>query len=182
MQRNPLLIVGLVLVLMSVVSAGELKVCLDGSESNTGSITVAPPPPAAPGNDEATYTGTVRVFLVEPMARWTDADGNFYRYGFLDFPIVSNVNLLDGGSVYLTSTWNASTTSIGTIDQSNIQAIGVVFNSTTVLTDASPPDGLYFQARYADAAASATPGVVGHSQVNPPFTHPVFIEESTATW
>jgi hypothetical protein len=179
MQRNSLLIVGMVLVLMSVAPAGELKVCLDGSEKNAGPVPGAPPQ-AAPGNDEAVYTGTIRVFLVEPMARWTDGSGQFYRYGFLDFPLVSTLNLADGGTTYLTATWNSSTAGFNEISQDNIQAIGVVFTSSTVLTDAYPPDGYYFQAHYADAVAAATPGIVGHNVATPPYTHPIFIEESTA--
>jgi hypothetical protein len=181
MQRYSLLVVGLILVLASVVSAGELKVCLDGTEQKIGPIPVAPPPAAAPGDDEATYSGTVRVFLVEPMARWTDFSGNFYSYGFLDFPIASAFSVSDGNVVYFTNTWNASTTPLAEIFPENIMAIGVVYKNAAVLTDASPPEGYYFQAHYTDAAAAATPGVIGHNDVSGPYTHPVFIEESTAS-
>jgi hypothetical protein len=181
MQRYSLLIVGLVLVLMSVVSAGELKVCLDGSLKIDGTIPVAPPP-AAPGNDEATYSGTVRVYLVEPMARWTDQNGDFYHYGFLDFGVVSSFDLPDGQTLYRTGTWDATTTTIGEIFPENLMAIGVVARAQTVLTDANPPEGYYFMARYTDAAAASTPGVVGHSQATSPYTHKIFIEEATANW
>jgi hypothetical protein len=179
MQRYSLLIVGMVFVLMSMAPAGELKVCLDGSEKNTGPVPGAPPQ-AAPDNGEAVYTGTIRVFLVEPMARWVDYNDEFYRYGFLDFPLVSNLNMADGGTLYLTATWNSSTAGFNEISQDNIQAIGVVFTSSTVLTDAYPPEGYYFQAHYADAVAAATPGIVGHNVTSLPYSHPIFIEESTA--
>jgi len=181
MKRYFLLTAGLLLILMSIAPAEELKVCLDGSERNAGPLAGEPPPPA-PGNDEAAYTGTVRVYLVEPLARWKDNTNQYYRYGFLDFPIVSDINMSDGDAIYLTSIWDASTTSIGYLVDWNIMAIGVVFSSQTVLTDARPPQGYWFQARYADAAAAATPGEVGRSEASPPYTHPVFIEESTATW
>ncbi|MEW5795243.1 MAG: hypothetical protein AB1772_02680 [Candidatus Zixiibacteriota bacterium] len=157
-----------------------MKVCLDGSEKPG-----EPPPgaflPAAPDDGEAAYSGTVRVFLVEPLARWVDYNGDFYRYGFLSFPLVSNINMLDGDVVYRTGTWDASTTSIAEIFEENIMAIGVVFRSQGVPTDASPPEGYWFSAKYTDAAAAATPGVPGRSQASPPYTHPVFIQESTAT-
>jgi hypothetical protein len=179
MQRYSLLIVGLILIFVSLAPAGELKVCLDGPQADMGPVAVIPPS-VAPGNDEAVYSGTIRVFLVEPMSRWIDADREFYRNGFLDFPLISNFNLEEGQTVYLTATWDATATSFLEIFPENIEAIGVVFRSTTVLTDASPGDGYWFQARYADAAAAATPGMVGHNEVTPPYTHPVFIEESTA--
>ncbi len=180
MQRYPLLIVGLILIFVSVATAGEWKVCESGSD-NPGTPPDNPPL-LAPDNGEASYSGTIRVFLVEPMARWTDLNDDFYQNGFLDFPLVSNFNLLDGEKVYLTGTWDASTTAIGEIFPDNLKAIGVAFRSQTVLTDADPPNGRYFQARYADVAAAATPGVVGHSQATSPYTHPIFIEEATATW
>jgi hypothetical protein len=181
MQPYSLLVTAWAFVFSSVALAGELKVCLDSPASNAGAV-ADPLPAAAPTDDEAAYSGTVRVFLVEPMARWTDNNGDFYRYGFLDFPVVSNVNLLDGGVEYRTGTWDATTTSILEIFQDNIMAIGVVFRSQTVLKDANPPDGFFFQARYADAAAAATPGIPGRSEATAPYTHPVFIEESTQTW
>jgi len=181
MQRYSLLVVGLVLVFATVASAGELKVCLDGSEKSAGPIPVAPPP-AAPGDNEATYSGTVRVYLVEPMARWTDNSGNFYHYGTLDIPIASAFSISDGSVAYYTTTWDASTTPFIEIFPENIMAIGVVFKAAAVLTDADPPNGEYFQAHYTDAATAATPGVVGHLQTTPPFTHSIFIEEATATW
>ena len=182
MQRHSLLIVGLILVLVSVAPAGELKVCQGLSGINAGQLPDAPPPAVAPDNGEAAYAGTIRVYLVEPMARWTDLNGDFYQNGFLDFPLVSNFNLLDGEKVYLNGTWDASTTAIGEIFPDNLMAIGVAIRSQQVLTDANPPEGYWFQARYADAAAAATPGIVGRSQATSPYTHPIFIEEATATW
>ena len=179
MHRYSPLIIGLVLVFVSGANAGELKVCRDGSADNSGPSETAPPS-SAPSNGEASYSGTVRVFLVEPSSRWADYWGARYSYGFLDFPIVSNVNLADGEAVYITNTWDATTAGFSPIYEYNIMGIAVVFTSQTVLTDARPPQGYYFQARYADAAAAATPYKIGHNEATPPYTHPVFIEESTA--
>jgi len=170
----------LLFVLCSTSAAGELKTCVDGAESGAGPVADIMPP-MAPDDGEAFYSGTIRVFLVEPVARWTDYSGYYYRNGFLDFPIVSNVNLNDGAVAYRTAVWDAATTNFEMIFEANIMAIGVIFRSEQVPTDADPPSGMYFQARYADAAASAIPGQPGSNQVQSPFTHNVFIEESTAT-
>jgi hypothetical protein len=181
MHRYSPLIIGLILVFVSGANAGELKVCRDGSANNSG-LSETAPPSLAPSNGEASYSGTVRVFLVEPESRWYDHQTYKYSNGFLDFPLVSNVSLGDGEAVYLTNTWDATAAGFSPISEYNIMGIAVVFRSQTVLTDADPPSGYYFQARYADAAAAATPYEIGHNEATPPYTHPVFIEESTATW
>lgn len=161
--------------------AGDLQVCTD---NQTLKVDIAPATesPDAPEGTEDVYVGTVRVYLVEPRARWTDARGYFYRHGFLDFPIIGNVNLWDGDTRYMTDTWDASTTPMQWIFEENIMAIGVIFRAATVVTDANPPSGAYFAARYADAAAGAIPGVPGQNQTTGGFTHTVFIEEATVTW
>lgn len=181
MHRYSLITIVWVLAFCSVAFSGDLKVCLNDSAPR-GAAAADILSPVAPTDGEAAYSGTIRVYLVEPFARWVDNSGNFYQNGFLDFPIVSNVNLLDGQTAYRTGTWDATTSSFGQIWPENIKAIAVVFKSQTVVKDADPPHGYYFSARYADAAAAATPGMVGRSQATPPFTHPIFIEESTATW
>jgi len=181
MHRYSLTTIAWVLAFCSVAVAGDLKVCLVDSAPR---IAVSPDllTPVPPTGGEAAYSGTIRVYLVEPLARWFDNSDTIYNNGFLDFPIVSNINLADGGKQYLTATWDASTTSFDMIWQENIEAIAVVFRTQGVVKDAYPPRGYYFSARYADAAAAAIPGAVGRNQATPPFTHPIFIEEATATW
>lgn len=181
MRLHSLFIVGLILVFVSLVGAEELKVCFDDAVKSAGPAEITPPPPT-PANGEATYSGTIRVFLVEPSSRWADSQGDLYSYGFLDFPLISNVDLPDGNVIYLTSTWDAAAAGFSCVSEGNIMATAVVFRSQTVLTDAAPPEGRYFYARYADAAAAATPFEIGHGSTTPPYTHSVFIEESTATW
>lgn len=166
----------------SNLAASDLKVCLD-EPSVTTAITPDIEPPVVPEGDEDIYVGTVRVYLVEPFSRWRDDDGYSYRNGFLSFPIVANVNLFDGDTRYLTSTWDASTTSLQDISESNIEAIGVVFNVTGIPTESDPGNGQWFSARYADAAAGAIPGYPGQNNTTTAgFTHTVFVEESTTTW
>jgi hypothetical protein len=161
--------------------AGDLQVCADDQALRSDIAPVTESPDAPEGTEEV-YVGTVRVYLVEPRARWTDDQGYFYRHGFLDFPIIGNVNLWDGDTRYMTDTWDATTSPMQWIFEDNIMAMGVIFRSATVLTDADPPSGTYFAAHYADAAAGAVPGFPGQNQTSGGFTHTVFIEEATATW
>lgn len=161
----------------------ELKVCT--LPAVAGDVRPDIAPPAAPEGTDAWWVGTVRVFLVERISRWTDAVGFRYANALIDFPLVSNVNLLDGGKRYFTAEWDVTDASYlypQSIASNNIAAIGVAFNVTEVPTPAEPPGSYWFSARYADAAASATPGMPGRNQAIGGFTHTVFLEESTATW
>ena len=137
----------------------------------------------SPGSSDATYTGKVRLYLVEPVGRWIDEEDHIYYQGFLDFPLTANLNLTDGETLYQNATWDASAhPSIGFLVETNIEVIAVVTMSTPVETDAYPPNGYWFNAYYVDACASARPGTPG---TNVPtiagYTHNVFIEEGTRT-
>jgi len=137
---------------------------------------------AAPAEGQATYTGTLRLYLVEPVGRWIDDNHGLYHQGFLDFPLVEPLNLADGATIYRAATWDAATTPMGFITEQNIQVIAVAFNSMPHYKDAYPPYGFYFYAHYVDAAAFATPGVPGTSEIDVPgYTHRVFVEEGTRT-
>jgi len=180
--RFPFLFLTLAVCFSVTLAANDLKVSIPSSTLNKTAFGSALSVPELPGDGTATYSGTIRVYLVEPLARWRDRNGSFYHNGFLDFPVISNTNLGDGAVVYRTETWDAALTRFETISPTNIMAIGVIFRYQTVLTDADPPRGLWFQAHYADACAAATPGVPGRNEAPPGYTHTVFIEESTATW
>ena len=171
------------LVLGAMANAGDLKV----SQADPGwavDVSTDIVPPASPKGAEDLYAGTVRVFLVEPMGRWTDSRGYFYKNALLDSPIVSDVNINDGEVHYYSAVWDAADADhldVKFISEANIMAMGVIFNATEVYTPARPPNEYWFYARYADAAAAATPGVPGRNEATGGFTHTVFIEESTAT-
>ena len=141
----------------------------------------ASPTPTAVSPEE-TYTGTLRLYLVEPVGRWLDDLNYVYFQGFLDFPLVEVLNLPDGESIYRTVTWDAKPTEFGWIVPGNIQVIAVLFEAESHVKDAYPPNGYYFNAHYVDACAYANPGEPGTHEVSQAgFTHRVFVEEGTRT-
>lgn len=172
------------LLLGAAVNASDLKTSpIDPAFDIEVKSDIAPPSGTKGADDY--WIGTVRVFLNEPMGRWTDNEGYFYKHAFLDFALVNNVNLNDGEVRYFTAEWNADDAThldVPMIFENNIEAVAVAFNGTEILTYADPPSGYPFQARYADAAAGATPGVMGSNSTAGGFTHTVFVEESTQTW
>jgi hypothetical protein len=141
------------------------------------------PASPSPQGSEETYTGTARLYLVEPVGRWLDDLNQVYYQGFLDFPLIAPVNLDDGEIMYRSASWDAKEDdSIGFILETNIEVIAAVFNSEAILKDAYPPDGYWFNAHYVDASAWATPGNPGTSEpALAGYTHNVFIEEGTRT-
>ncbi len=171
------------LLLGVAVNAGDMKVSpADPAWGIEMKSDITPPSGTKSADDY--WVGTVRVFLSEPMGRWTDAQGFFYKHAFVDQPIVNNVNLDDGDVRYFTAEWDAADATFLTVPmifENNIEAIAVAFNGTSVPTYADPPAGYLFDARYSDAAAVATPGAMGQNQSTGGFTHTVFLEESTAT-
>lgn len=128
------------------------------------------------------YTGTLRVFIVEPSSRWQDNNGMKYEFGFLDFAMVSTLSIPYLGTYEETQTWTAVGTQFNSITQDNVMAQAVVYNSVGVRNYSDPPSGSPFDAYYVDAAAQASPGVPGSNIVDGSSTHTVFIEEGTATW
>jgi hypothetical protein len=179
-----ILVLAIVLLSSTTIIAGELKVCDDLPGLATDASREIAPPANTKGSD-ALWVGTIRVYLVEPVSRWVDDIGYEFENALIDFPLVNNVNLEDGTMRYLTAQWNVSEAPYfqpQTIFEDNIMAIGVAFNVQEVPTPASPPSGDWFNARYADASALATPGYPGRNETTGGFTHTVFIEESTANF
>ena len=169
------------LLIGSVVLAGDMKVCQDETWPSYQSDAISATPPAfAPTGDEDVYAGKVKVFLVEPFGRWDDSEGGMYYNAFLDFAIVADINLVDGGTWYETAEWDASTSPFDTIAVANIMAITAVTTNTSVTTDAWPDNGYLFAAHYADISAEVLCGAVGIGETMPGYTHRVFIEESSA--
>ncbi|MBD3404096.1 PKD domain-containing protein [candidate division GN15 bacterium] len=129
----------------------------------------------------ADYTGTIRVYIVEPESRWWDVQGIHYDFGFLDFGLVEAIMVPENGVWQSNFEWNATTAGWSGVTQDNIQATVALFNSSGYTADAYPGYGYWFTAHDADAAAAATPGTVGWNETAPGFTHTVFIEQGTST-
>ncbi len=126
----------------------------------------------------ADYTGTVRIFMVEPVSQWTDGNGDPYGFGFLDFALESEIDLKDYDVYEQTVVWNASLAGFENLSESNIMAMVAVFNSDSVETDALPGYEYMFWAHFVDAAAAARPGEIGLNSTDSSFTHTVWVEQS----
>lgn len=102
------------------------------------------------------YEGTVRAYVVEPRSRWTDHDGEAYRYAFLDFAVERSVTV--DGSMYLDKRWNASQAGFSSVTRDNVMVIAALSNAEGHQRYADPPDNTkQFTAHYVDAAAAARP-------------------------
>ena len=135
--------------------------------------------PVASGSDRDTYTGTMRIFMSEPVSRYLDNQTRPYEFGFLDFAVVQGLSI-NTGEVYTHEvTWDASNSGFTGVDPDNIMAQVALYDPTPHTAYSVPPSGSPFFAYYVDAAAQATPGVPGQNVSNPDFTHTVFIEEAT---
>lgn len=126
------------------------------------------------------YEGTLRVYIVEPDSRWNDRNGFPYRYGFLDWAIVTDVTV-DSDPVVETASWDASANGFNGVTSDNIMVIAVLFNAAGETIDAVPPSGRFFTAHQVDAAAAALPGTSGSNSTGDGYTHTVFLEEGSVT-
>ncbi|MFQ6009319.1 MAG: hypothetical protein ACE5K8_10270, partial [Candidatus Zixiibacteriota bacterium] len=142
---------------------------------------VSPPAPLKADPDD--YTGWVRLYVVEPTARWKDNNNQGYHFGFLDFALDSAIVLPDGSRYHRSLTWDASTAGWTGVTEGNIMVIATIFNSQEYETGYSdPPYGSPFTAYYVDATAAAAVGEADSNNTTPSSTHTVFVEEATATW
>ncbi len=133
-------------------------------------------------NDSISYEGILRVYIVEPVSRWDNYDGEPYHFGFLDFAFndVLSIEYLD---TYTNSiTWNANQAGFGDIQEDNIIVMAALFSPEINKGYSNPPMNYPFEAHYVDAAAAATPGNSASNLVTEESTHTVFVEEATAEW
>jgi hypothetical protein len=129
-----------------------------------------------PQPTNANYTGTLRVYVVEPVSRWNMNDQTPYHFGLLGIATETALDIPINQNYQHTFSWS------GTFTEDNIMAIAAVFNSEGHQAYSYPPSSNPFTAYYVDAAAAATPGTPGQNKVNETYTHTVFLEEATATW
>ncbi|MDH3892257.1 MAG: hypothetical protein OEV49_14360 [candidate division Zixibacteria bacterium] len=132
------------------------------------------------GGEKSLYQGTLRIYMSEPVSRYTDLNNDNYAFGMLDWagPTVTlSINDLE---VYThVVQWDASDNGFYSIDPDNLVAQSVVFNATPYTQYSDPPSGNPFFAYWAEAAAMAAPGAPGQNISNQDYTHTVFVEELT---
>jgi len=98
-------------------------------------------------NEPEDYNGHLRVYVVEPVSRWDDQQGNPYHFGVLDIPIdrplavsrsltmQQDVQPCPLGDTYeFSRTWFGSLCGYNDITQDNIMVIAAVFDKNTDYT------------------------------------------------
>lgn len=145
-------------------------------------VTPAAAPVANNGNGEKVpnFTGTLRVYMVEPDSRYYDY--NFYNYqnGFLDFAVNQSISIPYQDSIVITKVWNGATAGFSDITEGNIGAVAAVFNSTGHPANSDPDGAAPFTAYYVDACAFALSGETVSDTAIDDYTHTVLVEEGTA--
>jgi hypothetical protein len=124
------------------------------------------------------YTGTLRIYIVEPTSRYTDGLGTPYHFGFLDFALETDLDIKDLGSYEQVVSFDPAALGFSGTSSGNMMAIAVIMNSDYVLRDAFPGFEYWFHAHFVDAVATTTPGLAGNSTPTTGFTHKVFVEQA----
>ena len=122
------------------------------------------------------YSGTVKLYMVEPESRWHDANGGAFQFAFLNWALYESITLNDGEVWNQSTVWDATAAGYGDVTADNIMVIGASFNDEAVQQDAYPPYGYYFDAHYVDAAAAGTPAGLVPYPSGAGYTHEVFVE------
>lgn len=128
------------------------------------------------------YNGRLRLYVVEPLSRWHDAEGHSWHFGFLDLAANISLSIPENETDHRTVTWDATQAGFSNVAEDNIMVIAAVFNPIAhqgIIDLPDPYEDEYFDAYYVDAAAAATPGMPGQNIVTDTFTHTVFCEEAT---
>jgi len=130
---------------------------------------------------QADFGGTLRLYVVEPTARWIDASESAYHFGFIDFALDSMISLNNGDRIHLSRAWDGSGSGYDGFTEDNIMVQAVIFGDDAHQAYASPPSSYPFWAYYVEAAAAATPGTMDSNNSDGAFTHTVFLEEASST-
>ncbi|NMC44345.1 MAG: hypothetical protein GYA46_10540 [candidate division Zixibacteria bacterium] len=163
-------------------AAESIVKCRPATADGPGHETMIAPTSAMAHSDAATYGGTLRLFVVEPVSRWWDAEGKNYDFGFLSFAAEEPFSIPYGEKIDFQTTWDGKTFGFGDVTEDNIMVIAVIYNDDPVTAYSDPPSGSPFSAYYVDAAAAALPGETGYNQTTPNSTHTIFIEEGSGTY
>jgi len=108
-------------------------------------------------NDAGSYEGRMRAYVVEPVSRWNDDNGNPYHFGFMGFAINETLSLGYGMTYTSEVVWDGASYGYSNLSQDNLMVIAVVFNGDVNQGYANPPSEYPFDAHYADQAIAAIP-------------------------
>jgi len=127
-------------------------------------------------NDNNDYPGTLMVYVVELISRWTDYNNQPYGHALLDFPWEQSIDIDSGDTLEDNKVWDGAAAGYSDIEPDNIQVILVVFDDTPHTSYSDPPSGNPFNAYYADETVAALvqenqppekPTVSGPTDVDP---------------
>lgn len=176
-----LLVVASVVILASNVLSESISVTKVDKHT---SYQAASPSPAL-NQDPKAYQGMLKVYIVEPISRWTDYNDTTYYNGFLDFAIDTSFTIPDDATFSKTVVWDAAAAGYPDVTEYNLKAIAVLFNmsqSYPASADTAGGTGAPFDAYYVDAVAAATVEQQWPNVVSGNYTHSVFIDEATGTY
>jgi len=107
-------------------------------------------------NENETYNGRLRAYIVEIISRWNDYYTNPFRYAFLDWAFNKNISIDDGDTYYDAATWDGKEHGFSDIDWENIMVITAVFNDEWHQGYSwFPPNPAPFDAYYVDETVAA---------------------------
>ncbi|MDX1798822.1 MAG: hypothetical protein R3255_09250 [Candidatus Lokiarchaeia archaeon] len=133
-------------------------------------------------NNSLPYEGYLRIYVVEPVSRWNNFDGEPYHYGFLDFAFNNSISI-DYQETYIDNIiWNAEQAGYSDVEENNIMVIAAIFNPEIGIAYARPPTSGKFETHFVDAVAGVKPGETKNNFANDTYSHSVLVEEGTATW
>jgi|GEM_PF-2951114 len=117
-------------------------------------------------NEASTYTGHIRVYVVECNSSmgWKDTTGHVYTMALLDYALNQDISINAGDSFTNDQTWDGHNYNdghghnFGSIQSGNIEVIAVVYNSQSHQGYAYPPSSNPFTAYWVDDAAGVLVG------------------------
>lgn len=103
--------------------------------------------------DDATYSGTLKIYITEINSRWADYNAEAYSYGFIDYGLQKDVVLQAGEKKTFSETWDAKNAGFSDVVKENLFVIAAIFTSTSEKRYAYPDATENpFDAYFCDAA------------------------------
>jgi len=151
-------------------------------------VAVSTPEPVAESGDRGTYTGMIRVYVMEKVGRWSDDGGTEFHNAFLAFALQESISLTETDTLTWELEWDGhdydddSGQPYDDIEDGNMKVIAAVFNSSSYTGYSNPPSSAPFAVHEVDATAGATSGTTGYNVETESFTHSVLVEDGSTTW
>jgi hypothetical protein len=146
------------------------------------------PEPVMESGSRDTYTGTIRVYVLEAIGRWDDDDGNTFHNAFISFALQEGISLAETDTLTWDLLWNGNDYvdywghPYNYLTEDNVKVVAAVFNSSGYPGYSDPPTGGQFIVNEVDACAGTMCGMTGYNTVYDNFTHTVLLEDGATTW